>query len=563
MKTGKIEKVLILFIGFILPIQIFAQTEMWVARYNGSVSVPGAYDAAYAMVVDDSGYIYVTGESCDTAWSDYMTIKYNSSGDTVWVRKYNGPDNLDDAAYAIAVDKSGNVYVTGASVGNGTYYDYATVKYNSAGDEMWVRRYNYSSSGYNGDGAHAIAVDDSGDVYVTGESCSGTNYDYATIKYDSLGDTMWVRRYNGPIAQDDRAYAISMDNNGSIYVTGISGDSVGFSYTTIKYNNSGDTVWVRRYGETGKGHEGPKGYDFDNTKGFAHGGGGASIAINTTKNVNFKGCSWKGRGPNFYNATIKKNSSGDTMWIRRYHGPDSTGWNEATALALDSNGNVYVTGKSYSSATYYDYATIKYNSSGDTMWVRRYNGTGDSTDCARGIAVDNDGNVYVTGNSWGVGSVYGEDYATIKYNSLGSEEWVQRYNGPGNRTDDAYSIAVDNNGYVYVTGKSAGGGYDYVTIKYSTVGAEEEKLNIKNQKSNIKIFPNPFVSKTVVSGSASGEFRSAQQKKETKIQIYDISGKLVETTKDNVIGKNLKSGIYFVKIGEYKPMKVVKMGGIK
>ena len=113
---------------------------------------------------------------------------------------------------------------------------------------------------------------------------------------------------------------------------------------------------------------------------------------------------------------------------------------------------MYVTGMSYGSGTAYDYATIKYNSSGDTMWVRRYNGPGNSDDEATAIAVDGSGNVYVTGYSDGSGTCY--DYATIKYNSSGDTMWVRRYNGPGNSNDEANAIAVDGSGNVYVTGYS-------------------------------------------------------------------------------------------------------------
>ncbi|MGB2988690.1 MAG: SBBP repeat-containing protein, partial [Candidatus Zixiibacteriota bacterium] len=122
---------------------------------------------------------------------------FAQSVDTAWVRRYNGPGNSDDEAYAIAADGSGNVYVTGRSRGSGTLYDYATIKHYPDGDTAWVRRYNGPVNSH--DEAYAIAVDGSGNVYVTGLSVgSGTLYDYATIQYYANGDTAWVRRYNGP-----------------------------------------------------------------------------------------------------------------------------------------------------------------------------------------------------------------------------------------------------------------------------------------------------------------------------------------------------------------------------
>jgi hypothetical protein len=113
-------------------------------------------------------------------------------------------------------------------------------------------------------------------------------------------------------------------------------------------------------------------------------------------------------------------------WVRRYNGPGN-GQDSATAMAVDSTGNVYVTGASSGSGTDLDYATIKYNSAGQQQWVARYNGPGNSTDVAFAIAVDGVGNVYVTGTS--VGSDIFGDYATIKYNSAGQRQWVARYNG--------------------------------------------------------------------------------------------------------------------------------------
>ncbi|MFA5033496.1 MAG: SBBP repeat-containing protein, partial [bacterium] len=501
--------------------------------------------------VDDSGNVYVTGSSMDTtAYPDYATIKYNSSGDTVWVRRYDGPDNDGDNAYAIAVDKNGNVYVTGRSVGIGTDYDYATIKYNSSGGTVWVRRYDSGGgTGYKTDEASAIAVDDSGNVYVTGRS-----FGYGTIKYNSSGDSMWVRSYIGiGSGAVPHAYAITVDNNGNVYVTGASSNGIdALDYATIKYNSVGDTVWVRRYSGTAKSYKEPKGYDFDKTKGFARGGGAAAIAVDNNENVYVTGAISESDSFNY--GTIKYNSYGNIIWDKKY----CTGrWAEATALALDSSGNVYVTGKEGYTVgdTSVDCVTIKYNSLGDTVWIRKYEGQG-YNDCGTGIAVDTNGNAYVTGYSGGATSW---DYATIKYSSSGSEEWVQRYNGPGSGDDRAYAIAVDNKGYVYVTGSSAGSSfdYDYTTIKYSTVGIEEPlTLDFGLGIWELKAFPNPFVKNTElrVKGSAL---------KDNKIQIYDLGGRLVKTTHSNIIGNDLKKGIYFVKVNNYKPIKVVKMSYVK
>ncbi len=90
----------------------------------------------------------------------------------------------------------------------------------------------------------------------------------------------------------------------------------------------------------------------------------------------------------------------------------------------------------------------------ETDWVARYNGPGNGTDQPRAIAVDTVGNVYVAGNS--AGTTSGNDYATIKYDASGNELWVRRYDGPAGTDDIASDITVDIQGNVYVTGSSFG-----------------------------------------------------------------------------------------------------------
>jgi uncharacterized delta-60 repeat protein len=416
--------------------------EGWLARYKGLGNLD---DSAQAIALDRSGNVYVTGFSDGGGTGyDYATIKYNSRGQKEWVARYNGSGNDGDLAQAIAVDDSGNVYVTGFSAGSGTGLDYATIKYNAAGQEQWVARYNGPGNDF--DEGVAIDVDTSGNVYVTGESWGqDTKTDYATIKYNSIGQEQWVARYDGA-ASIDNAAAIAIDSSGNVYVTGDGGG--GSDYATIKYNPMGQQQWVARY-------NGP-GNDDD---------GATAIATDNSGNVYVTGFS-VGSGVDYDYATIKYNTMGQEQWVARYDGPGKH-WDLARDIAVDVWGNVYVTGNSVGT-TYpdYDYATIKYSSAGQEQWVARYNGSDHGEDDASGLAIDDSGNVYVTGSSNGANNL--PDYATIKYNSAGQEQWVARYDGPGNSYDIARGIAVDGHENVYVTGNSFGSGTDsdYATIKY-------------------------------------------------------------------------------------------------
>ena len=141
----------------------------------------------------------------------------------------------------------------------------------------------------------------------------------------------------------------------------------------------------------------------------------------------------------------------DTAWVRRYNGPGNSN-DDALALRVDAVGNVYVTGYSFGGSTGYDYATLKYGPTGNLVWTRRYNGLGNGYDWANALDIDTAGNVCVTGFSDGGSS--GWDYATLKYDPNGTLLWERRYDGPGDSTDVAAALRVDESGNVYVTGKT-------------------------------------------------------------------------------------------------------------
>jgi uncharacterized delta-60 repeat protein len=420
----------------------------WVRRYNGTVA---GTDNATELAVDAGGSVYVTGASTGAATGlDFYTVKY-TAGNERWASRYNGPGNGDDGATAIAVDSAGYVYVAGYSLGSGTGKDYAVVKYDPAGTEIWVRRYNGSGNGY--DAVRAIALDDSGAVLVTGMSVSGSTNDYCTVKYSSDGVERWVRKYNGPGSASDAANDIAVDAAGNVYVTGNSDDSVtDADYCTIKYSPSGTVRWVRRYDGPGNSHD-----------------AGRAIATDSAGNVYVTGEDY-GTWSQWDYCTIKYDSAGNQQWLQHYN---CAVWSDyAKDIAVDGAGNVFVTGTSVGSMNY-DYCTIKYSQTGSQRWVHRYDGPSNANDGANALALDATGSVCVAGASPGPDSV--EDFCVIKYDSAGVQQWIRRYNGPGNGADGAASVGIDDSGGVYVCGSSVGSGSgpDYCTIAYSPDGTEQ------------------------------------------------------------------------------------------
>jgi hypothetical protein len=204
---------------------LFAQVDTaWVRRYDGPAH---SHEYARAIAVDGAGNVYVTGNSANYEnWPndyDYLTIKYDPDGNTVWVRTYGGPgapQYNDDYALAIAVDDAGNAYVTGHSPGSNSIDDIVTIKYLPDGDTAWLRRYN--GPGNDVDCGTAIAVDGAGNVYVTGNSYNApVSDDYLTIKYDSDGNIVWLVTYNGPPGDGgDYSNALALDTAGNVYITG-------------------------------------------------------------------------------------------------------------------------------------------------------------------------------------------------------------------------------------------------------------------------------------------------------------------------------------------------------
>jgi uncharacterized delta-60 repeat protein len=211
-----------------------AGAQQWRAVYHAAG--PPADSAATALALDAAGSVYVAGYSYAPATSyDYLILKYAPDGSQLWIRSYNGPGNCDDQAAALALDAGTNVLVTGYSYGLASNPDYATVKYDRDGHQLWVARYDGPPSLY--DAATALAVDPAGEVFVTGISAVSTDAsDYVTLKYNANGGQLWLNRYHG--AGNSSAAAIALDQDGVAYVTGWS-DGPGSSqdFLTARYGD--------------------------------------------------------------------------------------------------------------------------------------------------------------------------------------------------------------------------------------------------------------------------------------------------------------------------------------
>ncbi|UCG92588.1 MAG: SBBP repeat-containing protein [candidate division WOR-3 bacterium] len=481
----------------------FAQMDtVWTRHYNG----PGNdVDIACAVAVDDSGNVYVTGSSIGiNTLEDYATIRYDVSGDSIWVSRYDGVWGGTDYPIGLIVDSSNNVYVSGSSMGMDATYDYATIKYSSSGDTLWVRLL----SGLWGDIDYVSAFDvnEEGNVFVTGTTRYAWTYlNYMTVKYNNIGDTLWVRVYNHTADKDDSATAIATDGDGNVYVTGQSwGYVTGYDYTTVKYDAVGNEVWVSRYNGISDSTDIAK-----------------AIVVDNVGNIYVTGESWT-TGSGYDIVTVKYNGNGDTIWTRRYNGSGNS-YDYASALLLDDENNVCVIG--YAREVNIDYCTIKYDSAGNELWVAHYNGVGNGADMAYAAVLDDSGNVYVTGASFGSGTL--GDYATVKYDINGNEMWVARYNGiMTNSFDKAYAIAVDTAGYVYVTGESGiGAGVDYVKVKYSQVTGIEEDIVARKWLAMV-VRKSVFLDEVVID-------YTLQDPERISLQIYDIQGRLVKTLVNN------------------------------
>ena len=353
-------------------------------------------DRGFGIALDAQGKIYVTGDfrgSVDfggislasAGHTDMFLAKFDDNGNTLWATHAGGPGGAV-VGQGIAVDGVGNCYLTGffgpqifstaivsVTFGNVTLttrgggLDIFVAKYDAAGNFVWVRQ----GGGSNYDEGAGIAVDGSGNVYVTG-SFGGANgdtaifegttlttagtYDWFVAKYDTSGNLAWAKP--GGRQFGDRGFGIAVDAGGNSFVTGyVDGDGNPANNGELfvaKYDPAGNQVWLKQYG----------GSSFDE---------GTAIALDSAGNLYITGDVNRGAvSPGSFNfgginlsiagnadiVIAKLDSSGNVVWAKSaggsgagsqpgYRTPDDFG----RAIALDGNRNVYVLASIYNPAT--------------------------------------------------------------------------------------------------------------------------------------------------------------------------------------------------------------------
>lgn len=370
------------------------------------------------------------------------------------------------------------------------------IKYSSLGTELWARTFQRETSMVNT--ARALAVSSTGDVYLTGqvsEDCPEgiCRYDLVTLKYNPVGELQWVRYYTRSGDSDEQRAEMTLDSSGNILIAAASVDTSGENILVVKYSPLGALEWAVVYDGISSSYDSPR------------------------------------------------------------------------AIAVDHNDNVIVAGTSWNNAEEFNYCAVKYSPSGQQLWSAEYNRAHITRDFASGLAVDSHGDIYVTGASR-FGYLGNDTCTTVKLNAQGELVWSAAYSRPDTGIDNGEHVFVDTAGNVYVTGSSvARNGWDYFAIKYrqSTVGVEEETQNrVPRSYALRQNYPNPFNPATTISFSLpSQSFVS--------LRVFDALGREVSTLLAeelppgsyeqlwNAVG--LASGVYYYRLQAGSLMETKKL----
>ena len=389
---------------YTIKVSSLDHTVLWAARYDH----PQGDDWAVAVAVDGNDDVIVAGHINNGVNTDIAVIKYHgTTGIPVWTAPYvlNGPANGDDMPRALAVDALNNIYVagysnSGSSAGDdGILFKLGPDGPNPDGTPFW--QVHFDGSAHNNDRFNSISIG-AGGVAVAGYSTvmhSGNrqDYDYLTMKFDSLGNLLWQMTYDSGSDNDQASY-VGMDTAGNVIVTGEAMSGGQQNMVTIKYAAAdGAQSWITPY--SAGTHNSPKG-----------------LVVDSDNEVYLIGDTFTNSGKDDFYTARYAGGDGAPVWERVFDSGNSNS-DMPQALALDRTGGLYVTGHTHIDATGDDdFQTLKYNkANGNQIWQQGppVGGNQQPVGVAVALGVTADGNVYVAG--WSQPTTNDVDYFAVKY----------------------------------------------------------------------------------------------------------------------------------------------------
>jgi hypothetical protein len=402
-------------------------TVVWEATYDGPVH---GEDKLTGLVTDSAGNCWVSGYSYgDTTDYDFATVQISPQGKTAWTRRYGSPLKCEDRSWCLARDSAGNVVTCGGSISDFSIgWDFLLIKYDPDGKRLWLRRFD--SPWHSDDKPSALAVGPKNCLYVAGfatrrrpvqgvnaggSPTRRTDTDIALVKYSASGDTLWARFYEGMGLRDDAAVSLAVDRSGNCYVLGkVVNSHSRTDIVLLKYRPDGTLAWSRDIDGAGHSNDLPAAVLLSNS----------TIDTRHSALVYVVG-SATGKRSSFDYFTACLDTAGTELWRQTYDGAGKV--DVAAAACLDSADGIVVTGQSTGTASSFDIATVRYSSTGELVWARRYNGTGGQADRGSCVAIDGRGCVLVGGSS--IGATSFPDMVILGYSAAGDSLWTFTHAG--------------------------------------------------------------------------------------------------------------------------------------
>ena len=460
-----------------------------IAQFNGS---SGSTDAASKLLIDSEENVYAIGTSSDGVSSFILIRKYSTSGNLIWENFFSSRNNGKDFVITAGIDSSGNIIIGGSSYN--TTYDLLLVKYDPNGIRLWQRFYDGSANSY--DVLNSLCIDNFGNIYVSA-TITFQSKDIGVLKFSPNGNLLWEEFYSSSSSSDDIPNDIKLDKNNFIYVTG----SVYNGAITLKYDPAGNNVWTKIHNEPGGSSAGNSLVIDDSLNVFVTGTVRPSgqmesyllIRYNETGDVNWVRKYNPENTTNYVNyyakkividndqdlyitgygipiitdkgifgsviVTIKYNRNGDTLW--------TSGFNSGTpsvlenlSICLSGVDQIVISSYKENTPSYYDLLIYKLDSSGVEEWSYTNENRGD--DRFTDVLSDSKGNLFSGGYLGKNGSL---DLIIMKFSEDGQPLWEKTYNSAGFSSDNFSSAVKDNNGNYFVSGFNNS---EYIIVKYNS-----------------------------------------------------------------------------------------------